>query len=164
MNATKLASAYDIDRAITALETLHSTFSERIAELRRNEVFFMFRNMEDEQFAEFVTLNVPALMAWCACNTVPPGGSFAARGMHSQLAAQESLVMYFREAVRHVRQSLALPSWELSSGREKAYASAQIVYRRMHIFLEQMEGAAAFPAELSRAALFEPHREQINMM
>lgn len=158
----KAGIGYDThEQAIAALEILHATYSERIAALRRNDVVLMFRDMDEAQFAAFHALDVPALMAWCARNPLPPDASFAARNMHSQLAAQDQLVKYFREAARDIRQVLALPGWELDGMRRKAHDDAQVVCRRMHAFLEQLEGTGAFPAEISRAALFEPERMKV---
>jgi len=142
----------DAANVVAALERLHVDFIDRIAELRRNDVFLMFRNMTDAQFAAFIALNIPALMAWCARNALPAGTPLIVRNVHTQLAAQEALLTYFRNAASEVRKILATPAWEI---RENDLARAQLVFARMHVFLEQLEKTGAFPPELCRATLFE---------
>lgn len=156
MTAAEHIHAYDSDDlAIAALETLQAKFAEPIAQLRRNEVFLLFSDMDDAQFAEFTALNVPALMAWCSGTAMPAGASFGIRRVHTQLAANESLLTYCRDAASETRRLLATPSWEI---REVYDLRAQRVYLRLQVFLEQLEKTGAFPAELSRDALFEPRR------
>lgn len=143
----------DAATVVAALETLNATYADRIAELFRNDVLLMFHNMDDSQFDAFTALDVPALMAWCASNPLPPGSSFSARRAHTQLANQELLVKYFREAAHEVRKRLATPSWA-ADDHERADIGRE--YHRLRVFLEQVEKTRAFPDELSRAALFEP--------
>jgi len=144
---------YDVaDAAVAALVTLNQKFSDRIADVFRNSIVSAFMNMDEAQFEEFAALNVPALMAWCARNELPAGTSFGARHTFNQLANQDLLVKYFREAARDLRVQLAAPSWEASP---KERVRTLTIFRRLRRFLEQMENTAAFPAELTYDALFE---------
>lgn len=141
------------ERLLAALETLHSDYRDQVAKLGNNEVYALMDELDDDRFREFLGLDVPALMAWCARNPLPAGASFGARFIHTKLASQERLVEYFRDAAEQCRSVLAKPGWKIR--RPDELEKADKVRARMHEFLAQMEATGAFPPELTRAALFE---------